>query len=165
MNKKKYYKCVFELNKKIPNTDFLCKVNEKGYVRGFFNSKKEVIDYAKTSPFFKKVITVFSNEDVNELANQIKKEILKTDTFQKVSTSFIRYKADALGDNKRCIGLDMMTISLSKYKFWDVKKAKQYHKIIEKIKQLPIIKKHDLRYAIFAKENIPYAYITFNGGN
>ena len=56
----------------------------------------------------------------------------------------------------------MITINLSKYKFWDVKKANQYHKIKEKIKQLPIIKKHDLSYAIFAKENIPYAQITFD---
>ena len=43
---KKYYKCVFELKNKIPDKRYLFnKVYHKGTFRGFFDSKKECIEW------------------------------------------------------------------------------------------------------------------------
>ena len=73
---KKYFKCVYELKNKISDKRWLFgKVYHKGTFRGFFESKKECIEYAKKIENCKKVISIFNNDDILQLAKDLKNKL------------------------------------------------------------------------------------------
>lgn len=142
---KKFYKCVFQLKDKIPDNRWLGgKVFHNGTFRGYFESKKECLKYAKKIEKCEKVISIFNNDDVSNLAKHLK-EKLKNKGYKVGRSYVIRYKSD---DNKRSkAGVDMISIEVD-----NPKKAYQ-----EKF-----INEHSIRDFNFAKKDIPYAQIFFN---
>ena len=142
---KKYYKCVYELKNKIPDKRYLFnKVYHKGTFRGFFDSKKECIEYAKNIENCKKVISIFNNDDILQLAKDLKNK-LKDKGYHITKHHIIRYKSDS--DNRSKAGVDMISIYLN-----DAEKAYKEKFITE----------HNIPDLNFAKKNIPYAQIFFN---
>ena len=142
---KKFYKCVFQLKKKVPDNRWLGGgVFHNGTFRGYFESKKHCLEYAKKIESCKKVISIFNNDDISNLAKSLKDQ-LKNKGY-KVGRSYVtRYKSD--NDNRSKAGVDMISIEID-----DAKKAYK-----EKV-----INKHSIRDLNFATKNIPYAQIFFN---
>ena len=142
---KKYYKCVYQLKEKIKDNRWLGgSVYHNGTFRGFFNSKKECIEYAKKIKNCKKIISVFNNDDILQLAKDLKDKLKKKGYL--VNRHYVvRYKSD--DDNRSKAGVDMISIYTS-----DPEKAYREKFII----------KHNIRDLNFAKKNIPYAQIFFN---
>ena len=144
-NMKKYYKCVYQLKDKIKDNRWLSGgVYHNGTFRGFFESYKECLEYAKNIKNCKKVISAFSNNDVSNLAAYLKNR-LKIKGY-KVGRSYVtRYKSDC--DNRSKAGVDMISI--------EIDKPKEAYK--EKF-----VDKFNIRDLNFATKNITYAQIFFN---
>ena len=142
---KKYYKCVFELKNKIPDNRWLGGgIFHNGTFRGYFESKKDCLEYAKKIESCKKVISIFSNDDVSDLAKDLK-EKLKSKGY-KVGRCYVRrYKSD---DNKKSkAGVDMISIEVDN---------------CEKAYKEKFINEHNIRDLNFAKKDVPYAQIFFD---
>ena len=142
---KKYYKCVYELKNKIPDKRWLFgKVYHKGTFRGHFESKKECIKYAKKIENCKKIVSIFNNDDILQLAKDLKDRLKKKGYI--VNRHYVtRYKSD--DDNRSKAGVDMISI---------------YTSDPEKAYKEKFIDKHNIRDLNFAKKDIPYAQIFFN---
>ena len=143
MQEKKYFKCIYELKNKIRDTRWLSpkEVYFNGSVRGFFNSKEDIIEHAKKSSDFKEIISVFSNGDITNLAKKIRQE-LKNKGYVIKHHYLCRYKSN--DEFKSLAGVDMITIQVDNPK---------------KAEEEDIIKRHNIRDICFAKNNIPYANI------
>jgi len=142
---KKYYKCVYQLKDKIADNRWLGGgVYHNGTFRGFFNSKQDCLEYVNKLQNCKKVISIFNNDDVSNLAKDLK-EKLKNKGYKVGRCYVTRYKSD--NDNRSKAGVDMISIEVN-----DSKKAYQ-----EKF-----INRHSIPDLNFAKKNIPYAQIFFN---
>ena len=142
---KKYYKGWYEWKKKIPEKRLLLgKVYHNGTLRGFFESKKEWIEYAKKIENCKKIVSIFNNDDILQLAKDLKDRLKKKGYI--VNRHYVtRYKSD--NDNRSKASFDMISIYTI-----DTKKAYK-----EKFND-----QHNIRYLNFAKKDSPYAQIFFN---
>ena len=95
---KKYYKCVYQLKDKIADNRWLGGgVYHNGTFRGFFNSKQDCLEYANKLQNCEKVISIFNNDDVSNLAKDLK-EKLKNKGYKVGRCYVTRYKSD--NDNR-----------------------------------------------------------------
>jgi hypothetical protein len=143
--KDKYFKCVYQLKEKIQDKRWLFgKVYHQGTFRGFFKSKKDCIEYAKKLNNCKKVISVFSNDDILQLAKDLKDKLKKKGYL--VNRHYVvRYKSDK--SNRSKAGVDMISI---------------YTSNPEKAYKEKFINEHNIGDLNFATKDIPYAKIHLN---